>query len=110
MHLHEKFAQKIKPRTVFSICINREQHRWIYFLQLMKGIMKTFVDNIFNTFMPAMFWKTLCTTGKETIWSTRNFQKKLRNLLSVMIASGYKTSEKEEQQSLSKEINRESTE
>ena len=77
----------------------------------MKGIMKTFVDNIFNTFMPAMFWKTLCTTGKGTIWwSTRNFQKKLRNLLSVMIASGYKTSEKEEQQSLSKEINRESTE
>lgn len=73
--------------------------------------MKTFVDNIFNTFMPAMFWKTLCTTGKGTIWwSTRNFQKKLRNLLSVMIASGYKTSEKEEQQSLSKEINRESTE
>ena len=88
MHLHEKFTHKMRLRSVFSACINGEQHRLIYFLQPMKRIMKTLGDITLNTFMPAMFWKTMCTTGKETIWSTRNFQKSLQNLLSAMIVSG----------------------
>ena len=56
-----------------------------------------------------MIRKMLCTTGKDTTGSICNFQKRLQNLVSAMIASGYKIPEKEEEQSLTEETKIEKT-